>query len=337
MAKKVLVLTKARYEYNEYAGGYGNAIGLANGGAFLSDGLVEAGIEAMHVATVDGNSINKEVHSYKPDVVVLEALWVTPAKVQELAKLHPKVQWVVRLHSNIPFLGMEGIAIDWVKQLAGIPEVSVAANNDQTAKELSDVLEVPITYLPNIYLPPLYCPGKGRKRHSHTLDISCFGAIRPFKNQLIQAVAAITAANRLGKKLRFHINASRVEQRGDSILRNIISLFKGTPHELVMHGWQRHEDFLLTVAKMDLGMQVSFTESFNIVAADHVHVGVPLVVSDEISWLSPFTQTSTTKVEKMVETIILQLTLGKVSADGNRRALATYNRQATDNWTSFLA
>jgi hypothetical protein len=36
---------------------------------------------------------------------------------------------------------------------------------------------------------------------------------------------------------------------------------------------------------MDLGMQISFTETFNIVAADFVYCEVPVVVSEEIDFV----------------------------------------------------
>ena len=46
-----------------------------------------------------------------------------------------------------------------------------------------------------------------------------------------------------------------------------------------------HDDFLKLVGTMDIGLQASFTESFNIVAADFVSKGVPILGSTEISWL----------------------------------------------------
>ena len=45
------------------------------------------------------------------------------------------------------------------------------------------------------------------------------------------------------------------------------------------HGWMSREAYLETVAGLDLGLQVSFAESFNYVAADHILAGVPVIVS----------------------------------------------------------
>ena len=69
---------------------------------------------------------------------------------------------------------------------------------------------------------------------------------------------------------------------------NSVSLFKNNPkHELVEYDWLTHDDFIDVVQSMDLGMQVSFTETFNIVTADFVNNNIPVVVSKEIPWVNP--------------------------------------------------
>src|SRR5689334_13150548 len=98
------------------------------------------------------------------------------------------------------------------------------------------------------------------------INIASFGSLRPFKNQLIQAVAAIVFAEQKDKILYFHINSTRMEQGGESVIKNIKALFEGTDHKLVEHGWLEQHHFLELVSRMDLGMQISFTESFNLVA-----------------------------------------------------------------------
>jgi hypothetical protein len=59
------------------------------------------------------------------------------------------------------------------------------------------------------------------KAEDQFLDVACFGAIRPLKNQLMQGVSAIRCAESIHKTLRFHINASRAEQKGDNVLKNL--------------------------------------------------------------------------------------------------------------------
>jgi len=54
---------------------------------------------------------------------------------------------------------------------------------------------------------------------------------------------------------------------------------------------------------MDIGLQVSFSETFNIVAADLVNNNIPVVVSDEISWVSPLFYAKTTSSKSIVNKI----------------------------------
>ena len=110
--------------------------------------------------------------------------------------------------------------------------------------------------------------GKIHYKDKNVLNIGCFGAIRPLKNQLYQAVAAIEFANSINKKLHFHVNIARVENNGDPVLKNLRNLFINNPkHKLVEHSWLTHEDFINLVRKMDIGLQVSFTETFSPKAA----------------------------------------------------------------------
>src|SRR6185503_21204160 len=110
------------------------------------------------------------------------------------------------------------------------------------------------------------------------LDVGCFGAVRPLKNVVTQALAAIVAARRLGLRLNFHINGGRIEGGGSPAMRNLEALFAATPDaELMSHGWTDHESFRTLVARMDVVSQVSFSETFNIVCADAASQGVPIV------------------------------------------------------------
>lgn len=326
---KVLVLTKERLDYA------GNTIGLANSADFLTIALNSLGYDTKAVKVIDGNSIDKELHLFKPKVCVLEALWVTPDKLRELTRLHSQVAFIVRVHSNLPFLSMEGTAIEQIKELSNIEGVLVASNNEGTSKELVEVFGLDIPYLPNIYQASHYSPSKPlSKAHDSILDISCFGAVRPLKNHLIQALAAIHASDILKKILHFHINGTRIEQKADPILKNTVAAFKDTRHKLVLHDWESHEKFLKTVSKMDLGLQVSFSESYNIVTADHVHVGIPVVVSDEIKWLDKTTHASCTDLFSISDKIIHQLKYNQTQH--NKTDLEMFNGKARKVWSKFL-
>jgi hypothetical protein len=100
-----------------------------------------------------------------------------------------------------------------------------------------------------------------------------------------QALGAILFANSRRSVVHFYINATRVEQKGESVLKNLRALFEGTRHKLIELDWLDHHLFVGAIRDMDACMQVSFTETFNIVTADCINAHVPVVVSNEIDWL----------------------------------------------------
>ena len=268
---------------------YGVTSGLFNSASFVVNYLNENDYEAKITPVVDSNSIDKIVTEFNPDVVVIEAIWVPPAKFKELFQIqrHKNRRWIVRLHSKAPFLANEGIATRWIKQYASINElkIEIAPNTTELTEQLTYCFpEGQFIFLPNIYKAKPFIPKKHVQSKNY-VDIGSFGAIRPMKNTYQQAMAAIEFAEHIGKTLRFHINGTRTEQSGDNALRNIQALFEHSKHELVEHKWYKHNEFLEAASKMDIGMQVSFSESFNIVTADFVTAKVPIVASDDISWM----------------------------------------------------
>jgi hypothetical protein len=298
MTTRVLFILKRREDYcqDPSYSEHGISTGLLNSATFVCDMLVDAGIEAKVVVVVDNNCIDREVTAYKPTHVIIEALWVVPEKFEVLSKLHPKVQWIVRFHSEAPFIAMEGIAMRWFFGYLKYPTVKFGVNAPRFMRELEDVMsaagysedeiEDRIRYMPNYY-PVDRCHAPRKHDHGEYVDVSCFGAIRPLKNHLVQAIAALKFAEEIGKKLRFHINIGRIEGKGDPILHNLQGLFAGLAdegHELVCHQWTPHDKFIEIIKDMDLGMQVSFSETFNIVAADMIMCGVPMVMSREVPW-----------------------------------------------------
>lgn len=288
--KKILFICKKRHVYGETQKGVNKLLkssGLYNSAKFVSDMLNENGVESKIVDVVDNNSIDREVSIFKPDYVIIEALWVVPEKFEVLTKLHPKVKWIIRLHSEIPFLSNEGIALDWLYKYVKYKNVHIAANSTDAFKIINDLIgKKKNYYLPNYY--PIRDNSCGfTHKNKNVIHIGCFGAIRPLKNQLQQAIAAIEFANKIGRSLHYHINTERIEGRGEPILHNIRALFKNNPnHKLVEYSWLNHEDFIKVVKKMDIGMQVSFSETFNIVTADFVSNNIPVVVSPEVTWVS---------------------------------------------------
>ena len=254
--------------------------GLLNSATFVKNMLTELGHITELSHAIDNNCIDRLVTKFKPDIVIIEAFWVVPEKFDILTKLHPKIEWIVRNHSAIPFLANEGIGIDWTLRYIDYPNVALSSNDARTNKEIqslisiykpvwsSEQIERKAPLLSNYY--PVNFKSKNNSPKDDIIDIACFGAIRPLKNHLMQAIAAIQFAKKHKKHLNFHINGTRIEMKGDPILQNLRKMFKLLPYDLIEHDWMPHDDFCSLLRQMDVSMQVSYTETFNIVTADAV-------------------------------------------------------------------
>lgn len=324
--------------------------GLRNSAAFVVDMLNKSGkVDAKLVEVVDNNCIDREVTLYKPTHVIIEAYWVVPEKFEVLNRLHPKVKWIIRNHSELPFLANEGIAMDWTMKYITYPNVMVAPNSKRCYSEFKAIVTAAygksvarekVIYLPNYYkisAPPRSTIKNPDWRKKKDIEVGCFGAVRPLKNHLLQAAAAIKFANANNLKLRFHINVARIENNGNNALKAIRGVFDNLDpkkFELVEHGWLDHQDFLKLVSTMDIGLQVSFTETFNIVSADFVNQRIPIVTSPEVFWLPKMFTASPTDSDAIAERMSRVLTLYKFFHKDQfaLRGLENYNDDAQEVW-----
>ena len=323
---------------------YGRTYGLDNSAKFVSnclDGM--KGITSEIVVVNDSNDIDREVTKRNPKIVILEALWVTPEKMKELLSIprHAQRIWVIRIHSLWSFLSQEGMALTWLNgyRFIDFPHFYLAPNTEEMTQDISDILKLNSVYLPNIYCPPKYPKQKIGKKNKNEIHIGCFGAVRPLKNVFTQAIAAVKFADDLQLNLHFHINGYRIEQWGEQNFKNIQALFDGQEqHYLIKHTWLSHKDFNTLVRQMDMGMQISFSETFNIVAADFVFNKVRIVVSEDISWapdtIKAYTPNSIKNiVEKMGEIhSASKRQLTKLCLD----SLKQHNEKAIKCWSDFI-
>jgi hypothetical protein len=295
----LFILKKRQYQYNDNpAYTELKSSGLFNSARFVHEMLLDAGYESNIVQVVDNNEIDRYVTLHDPSHVIIEALWVVPEKFEVLEKLHPNVKWIVRVHSEVPFLANEGIAMEWIFKYLAYKNVYVSFNSYRTHCDMMDLLHTTrLVYLPNYY--PVCHGAPVTTQKNRVLDVGCFGAIRPMKNHVNQAIAAIAFARENRFKLNFHVNSERLESRGAPHLKNLRGIFDNMPdsYQLIEHGWMDHIDFIALVRQMDIGVQVSFSETFNIVSADFVANGIPMVTSNEIEFVAPFFQAVPTDVD----------------------------------------
>lgn len=347
MHNKILFCLKRREDYNGILhSSIGVSTGLYNSATLVSNMLNTNGIESKVVVLTDNNDIDREVTQYNPTVVIIEALWVVPEKFDILQKLHPNRKWIIRLHSETSFLANEGMAYDWLGRYMQYENVFIGVNSPRMINEVKQFLGIVVSdvdinekviYMPNYYNVDFKSKSIDRKKA--WIDIGCFGAIRPLKNQLLQALVAIQFAEAKNKKLRFHINSGRIELNGSPIMHNIKHVFEHVSsrgHELIIHQWMPHEEFLEVVGSMDINMQVSFTETFNIVTADSLDQGVPIVCSDEVPFAASAFVANPVDSEDILGKLQLTWSLPYMNVSLNQMGLRNYSNKTERIWNKLF-
>ncbi len=310
--------------------------GLFNSTSFIVRGLAALGVHAHIVEVEDNNAIDREVAAFRPNVVIIEALWVVPEKFKELQKLHPKIEWFIHLHSHMPFLALEGISMSWILDCAELG-VGIIANSKPSYDALAAILyDDELAFLPNVYISDPYHV-KPYHDSREVVAVGCFGALRPLKNHLLQALAAIQFAKEIGKPLEFWINTGRVETGGEPVLKCIRQLFERIPDaKLVEAKWNEPNIFINTLHnKVDIGLQVSLTETFNVVTADYVSAGIPVVVSKEVAWVSDFCKAQDDSIHDIVR-VMHRVYKSSMLIRWNQYLLKRHERKAIGLWYDWL-
>lgn len=343
---RILFILKRREDYDaKIDSAIGLSTGLYNSASFMDDMLNDSDFRSSLVVVQDNNSIDREVTKFKPTHVIIEALWVVPPKFDVLQKLHPKVKWIIRLHSELPFLAGEGIAMDWIADYLSYKNVYIGINAPRMMQEVQvyasaiygEQIKEKLIYMPNFY-PQEYNKKKFDKSKDH-IDISCFGAVRPLKNHMNQAIAAIKFADSIGKKLNFHVNIGRIEMQGGPVLSNLKSTFQqlyDSGHEMINHQWTPRAEFLELCAKMDIGMQCSFSETFNIVGADLISQGVPLVGSSEIPWSTNLFNARPTDTADIYKALHRIYNFSSINVFLNQTKLKKYTDNTRKIWIKYF-
>lgn len=327
---KILFLVKTTQEYGDVC--QVSKSGLRNSAKFVVDEINKfEGIDAYLEFCKDGNEIDKYLYKHRPDLCIIEAVWVEPKKLNELIGLYPTIKFITRVHSKIPFLAMEGNALAWLKEYEKVSIISF--NHEQTSCDLNKI-GLNNIYLPNIY-PYIEFLGCEKHNKQYLYKVGCFGSIRPFKNQLNQAVSAILFAENRKSIVHFYINSTRVEQHGNSVLKSIRYLFENTRHKLIECDWLNHDDFLELIGSMDVNMQVSFTETFNIVTADSISQHIPIVVSPEIEWLS-CCKANPNNADDIARVLAHAIDYKHELVEDNIHDLTKYNHSAIMSWFRYL-
>lgn len=349
---RILFILKRRLDFNPVKHSpLGLSTGLFNSANFMNEMINNANtdsIESEIEVAIDNNCIDRLVRKHNPTHVIIEALWVIPSKFNILTNLHPTVNWIVRLHSEMPFIASEGNALDWIAEYVTYNKISIGVNAPRMLDEMTTYLQIKqnwsdeecnkrVFYMPNYY--PQDYKTKEYQVSKEYIDIACFGAIRPLKNHVLQAFAALKFAQKINKKLRFHINTGRIEMKGDPVLNNLKGLFQllsDCGHELVGHEWRPRDEFLDLCSTMDIGLQCNFSETFNIVSADLISQGIPIVGSYEIPWADARFNARPAESNEICDALLKTHSCASMNVLTNQRNLTKYTNTTEEIWVNYF-
>jgi hypothetical protein len=219
--------------------------------------------------------------------VIVSAPWLSKMDMVSLIKMYPEINFVIESHSNVGFLQADPLGLRLLRDTLDLSRryknIHVAGNTSRFVDWMSTVYGGPVVCLPNLY-PLTEINHRDWDGHS-TIKIGVFGAVRPLKNFMTAGAAAMAIHSLLNVPVEIHMSIGGEGDGGD-VTRSIEQMTLGVPGvTLVRHPWQPWAEFIQLISKMDLMIQPSFTESFNMVTADGILVGVPSVVSTAITWV----------------------------------------------------
>ncbi len=231
------------------------------------------------------------VKTLNPSMVIIEGIWADPEKIKAINNIT-----YVRSHSQWSFMGEDAtrLIFEYKKRNVGIIfndlETYEVFNCVGSRSFMSPNLCV---YLPNLF--PMYSNAVSLNYHPFNcyqetvpFRIGMFGELRPMKNHLMQVMAVRRFAAWLyegyGVKTELNINTSFDTDPVLSSIRHIVANASDYL-SLKEHFWLHGHEFNSVIQNMNLGLQVSFTETFNLTSARFVCNDVPVIASKAVKWL----------------------------------------------------
>jgi len=318
-------------------------IGLGVSALLNSEVLTANGIPAItqpsrhNIDIVDAIREFDKTHSQKLTNVIISAPWISTKDLRAMATHFTHINFVVLCHSNIGFLQAdpngtrllrEGLALS-----QELPNFNIASNCRRFVDWIDIAYGIPVVLLPNMY------PNIGETkpyRETEPIRIGVFGAVRPQKNIVTAGGAAVAICKLMNRPTELWFNSGRNEGGTITLLNALRQICIDVPgFELKQAPWGLWSEFKKTVESMDLLIQISYTESFNMVTADGISVGVPSVVSDAIDW-APKEWVAHSDDALDVARVGVKLLKSHRDRDRGGDALRKHNKTALESWKDYL-
>jgi len=272
--------------------------------------------------------------------VEIAAPWIPARDLQGLVYKHHSIKFAVNCHSNVGFLQADtnGVKLlrEYIDLELGSLNFNIAGNSSKFIEWVRAAYKAPCAYLPNMYFLDYAVSSNVPTFNGGTLRIGCFGATRPQKNLMSAAGAALQLHEQLKCETEFWVSGGRTEGGGNTILNSVRAMVNGIPgFTLKELGWATWPQFRDVVRKMNLLIQGSYTESFNMVTADGIAEGVPSVVSDALDWCPDYWKAYSDNVPDMAR-VGRQLLYDPYAPFDGTVALETHNAASFDAWLDWV-
>lgn len=225
------------------------------------------------------------LREHRPRLVVLGAFIVPLPDLEQLAMEHPQVTFVQRIHSNLAWLFMcpEDMrcttdVIELARRRANVRVAFVCPEETRRWRKAGceDVLCVP-----NVFAAPIADEPRMRRCDPEWLHLSAFFAIRGLKHPGGHVHAA-SIVNSTICPTKLHVQLERSDAPVE-FASNLRSLANVCGLQMPVEPYREHQPFTDWLRDhIDVGLQLSMTESFNYATMEHLACGVPVVTSHAI-------------------------------------------------------
>lgn len=294
-------------------------------------------LPARHnIDIVQGIEDYKKTHECCLTHVCISAPWLSTRDLRAMAKHYKDIKFTVVSHSNVGFLQADPNGVRLLREGLAlskeIPNFQIAGNSIKFVEWIKEAYDADVALLPNMY--PSNTPAK--PWNGGVIKIGAFGAVRPQKNLMTAAAAAIAIGRELDRPVEFYYNSGRDEGGGGTIAYAVYQMCQGVPNfKLDRVAWRPHGEFKKVIGDMDLLIQVSYTESFNMVTADGIDCGVPSVTSTAIYWVPDSWKADSDDALSVAKVGVKLLTHMRLRKEG-LQALKKYNKKALKCWREYL-
>jgi len=276
-----------------------------------------------------------ETHDKRLTHVVISAPWLSVHDLRSLLRNFSDIKFVVLSHSNVGFLQADPGGVRLLRQYHKLskefPNFRVGGNSKKFVDWMRKAYGDDVVLLPNLY--PTGNPLCKTWDGTAPLKIGAFGATRPEKNFMTAAAAAVAIQATLNVPVELHMSCGGEGERG-LVAPAIDQMCEGNI-AVIRHKWCFWDQFIQLISSMDLLIQVSYTESFNMVTADGISVGVPSVVSPAIYWAPKSWKAEPDDALDVAETGI-RLLLDPQEREKGIEYLRAHNENSIEYWEKFL-